>query len=130
MALEAAVRFWWLIELYPNHFRRRARTVGRKPVDEFHHFIIVVIDDFCSLGSHHLLSIALALADRRQDSRFCRAGVADSTVLENAFDELFDLDLQRFVRDGLFEECEEFLVRALEAAQQLVPDKFSGYLIV
>ena len=83
-------------------------------------------DDVRAWGSHHFLGITLTLAYRGEDSGLRRAGVAYSTVLEDSFDELFDLNLQSFISEWLVQNCQEFLVSALETSQKLVSDELAG----
>ena len=83
-------------------------------------------DNVRTLGSHHLLSIALALANRSEDSRLRRARVAYSTVLKDPLDELFDLNLQSLISKGLVQNRQEFLVRTLETSEEFISDEFAS----
>src|SRR2546425_1681499 len=110
------------IRLYGN---RNVSFLLRESVDKLHHLSVVVADYVCSFGSHHLFRITLALVDGCQDSGLGWFGVADAAALEYSFDELFDLCLQHLISNGLIQEREELLVRALKASQELVSDQFS-----
>jgi hypothetical protein len=95
-----------------------------KSVDQFYHFIVVVLYDACALWAHHLLSVVSALVHRSQNSILCRVRVASTTINENGFYELFHLLFQLFVGDWLVEKSSEFPICTLKAAQQLVPYEF------
>ena len=98
-------------------------------VDKFHHFIVVMLYDARALRTHHILRVALALTDSRQDSLLCRVRVADAAVDKDPFNELSHLLSQLFIGDWLVEEGHEFLVRALETAEQLVSYEFGRYFL-
>ena len=84
------------------------------------------MDNVCSLRTHHPLSVALALSDRRQYPRLSRVDIAYTAVLEHPLNKLFDLRLQCLIGDRLSEDGEELPVGALETPQQFVPDEFAG----
>src|SRR5881628_2275863 len=69
-----------------------------------------MMDDVCSLWTHHLLGVALALGNRRQYPRLGRMDIAYTAVLEHSADELFDLHLQYVVGHRLFEEVRNSLL--------------------
>ncbi len=86
-------------------------------VDQFHHLVVMVLDDPGALWSHHLLSVASALVHRSQDSILRRVRVASATVDENRFYELFYLLFQLFICNRLVEKCSELPIRTLETAE-------------
>src|SRR2546425_7882330 len=85
-----------------------------------------MMDNARTLWTHHTLSVALALGDRRQYPRLSRVDIVYAAVLEHPLNELFDLRLQRLIGDRLSEESEELPIGALETPQQFVPDEFAG----
>ena len=90
----------------------------------------MVLYDTGALGTHHLLGVALALADGRQDSVFCRVGIASATVDKDTLHKLPNLSFDLFVRHWLVEERHELFVGTLEAAKQFVPYEFGGNSLV
>src|SRR5712664_3060701 len=86
-------------------------------VDQFHHLLVVVLDDPGALWAHHLLSVASALVHSRQDSVLGWFRVASATVDEDRFYELFYLLFQLFICNRLFEKCGELSIRTLETAE-------------